>query len=316
MRRHRTPLIPRHADALAHHRRQRLVLPACRSDAGSRPPRSVATRAANRSMVSSKCVKPCRTCPAGCHATSIGASASASGRPPWRCTPFGAGQFGHAAEQTPRRAPTQQHVAVGVRQPEMHAMPQRPRRFRRLARQFVRDAGAPAGAVRHPGTQHAGRAPPACTPSHQDRTVPGRNPTDAPPHRGQRQVRPARPTQHAAWPPAAVPPPRTAAPPRARRCRRPARSAGRTRSPRSPTRCSRRCPAAPAGRPDRAGNRRLRPPHVRRRAGCGRGRSSLALPRPRALAPAARRQAPRRWESALRRLHSTVSSPLQWSAAA
>ena len=92
--------------------------------------------------------------------------------------------------------------------------------------------------------------------------------------------------------------------------------AGRTRSPRPRPRCSRRCPAAPAGRPDRAGSRPPRPRLARRHAGCGRGRSSLAPPRRPARPPAARRPAPRRWESALRRLHSRVSSLLRWSAAA
>ncbi len=95
------------------------------------------TRAANRSMVSSKCVKPCRTCPADCQATAIGASASASVARPWRRAPLGARQFGHAAEQTLARA-----VVAAAR------CPRRPpaRNARHAAAAAA--ASAPAAAVR------------------------------------------------------------------------------------------------------------------------------------------------------------------------
>ncbi len=204
-------------------------------------------------------------------------------RPPWRCTPFGPGQFGHASEQTPQRTPTQQHIAVGVHQPEMHAVPPRPRRFRRscaavhprcqsrrpmqCAIQGHRtQAGAAGVHTVAPRSNSAWAKSDGCA------VASGSAPSSAASRRSTRLGRRQRILAR-----------RTAAPPRAPRCHRPARSAGRTRSPPPPMPCTRRCPAEPAGRRDRAGNRPLRPPHVRRHAGCGRGRSSLALPRRRAL---------------------------------
>ena len=70
------------------------------------------TCAANNSIVSSKCVKPCRTWPAGRQSAGIGARASASVGPPGRGAPVGAGQLRHAAQQPCRRTAAQQHVAA------------------------------------------------------------------------------------------------------------------------------------------------------------------------------------------------------------
>ena len=78
------------------------------------------------------------------------------------------------------RAPAQQHVAAAS--VSQKCAPWRSGRscFSRSPRQLRRDAGAPAGAVRHPGAQRAGRAWSACRAWRPDRTAPGRNRTAAP----------------------------------------------------------------------------------------------------------------------------------------
>ena len=71
------------------------------------------TRAANRSMVSSKWVKPCRTWPADCQAHSHRRAARAPRRRRHGVARHSVpGSSRHAAEQPLRRASSQQHVAL------------------------------------------------------------------------------------------------------------------------------------------------------------------------------------------------------------
>ena len=271
--------IPRHAHALAHHRRQRLVLPGCRSDNEIRPPRSVrhpcgeqidgqfemreavphlSRRLPRRRPSAPARVPPSR--PMARHAIRFLATRS--------CRRAGPSAADDAAARCPRRPPARnaRHAAAVVAASAPCAAARAAMPARRPAQCAIQGHSTQAGAA---GVQIvAPRSNSAWAKSDGCAVASG----SAPSSRG-------KPTQHRLGCRQAAPPRRTAAPPRARRCHRPAPSAGRTRSPQPPPRCSRRCPAEPAGRPDHAGNRPPRPPPARRRAGCARGRSSLAQPR-------------------------------------
>ena len=175
-------------------------------------------------------------------------------RRPRRGAPFGAGQFGHAAQQ--------------ARRPDGGAAARcRPRRSARSARR-----GA-AAVARFAALRGSSAAMPARRPAqpaihgHSAQAGAGRRadggaeieqclgevggPCPRPPDRD----RAAPPVRAAtAWPAATPPSPRTAAPRRARHCHPPAPPAHRRRSRRPPQRCIRRCPAARADPPGSRGN--------------------------------------------------------------
>ena len=187
--------------------------------------------------------------------------------------PFRRRHLGHAAEQALGRSRAHKHAAVGAHRHEGGAAPQPPFPLRRLARKRLRIAAPPRSASIHPWAEHAGRL---------RRRADGR----AEVHQRLREIAAARSRARASAPadgsrlspPAIRPRPRTAAPPPARHCRRPAPRAHRTRSQRSPLRCSARYRAASQARPRCAESRRAPPPPARRRADCGRARSSRARP--------------------------------------
>ena len=190
--------------------------------------------------------------------------------------PAVAGKAQHPAQQAPIGPPLQQNQPAARRHPS-HALPHGFFRLCQFARQFrsnakaLRLASSPtAGKSHKPDCAACRSSPPDPSPlAHNLRAADRASPTP-----------PAAPVP--ALPPAAAPLPQTAAPSPARHCHRPPPQARHSKSPPPPPPYRARPPARPASQPptpetprhDRA------PPPARRRADCGRGRSSQARPIP------------------------------------
>ncbi len=172
----------------------------------AKPSASIAgTWAANRSMISSKWVKPWRTWPR---------------RPPVRRLRRDGQRLGLRSRVLSRQsvpgnsvippsspladAPAQQHVARRVGQPEMHPMAHRPQLLRRLARQVA--LRCPAGARRSARSRDRRRRPGAAGRADRGPQVEQRLGEVAGPRPRRRIARPVgpRPRGSPVWPPASA----------------------------------------------------------------------------------------------------------------
>ena len=190
--------------------------------------------------------------------------------------PVGRRHFGHAAEETLRRARPHQHKAVGAAGDEGGAAAQRAFALRHPPRIRFRVAARARRAAIIPRAQGASRllrrTDGGAEVHHRLGEIAGA---------ALRNKLAGAPADLAASPPAAAQRRQRAARSRARYCRRPGSPAHRTQSRRSPRRYRRRCREARATLPrlPETFRRDARPRRGRRHAGCGRGRSSRARPR-------------------------------------